>query len=264
MKRLTIQTTIAQLEPVLGDAEANRGMFERVLQRAKMDGADLVLLPELFATGYSVGPMLDEQAMTLDGEAMRAVRALVREYGLYVVWNFPERNGTSYYITSALIGPSGDVLGTYRKMHLFDGENEYFTSGDAFVVVDTPIGAIGLMICYDVEFPEVARSLMLNDADMLLISNANMHPYARHHELYAQARAMENEIPVVICNRVGREPNLRFCGGSMAIDAKGNVLVQAGEQETIVTIDVPLAHDLDPAVQYRMNRKPCRYGGLTN
>lgn len=179
---------------------------------------------------------------------------------MYTIVGFPEDGGDgNYYISSALIDNNGDILGVYRKVHLFHNEKDYFTTGSNFEVINTPLGNIGLMICYDVEFPEIARALKLMDADIIIIINANMHPYKKHHNLYARCRAMENEIPVVICNRVGIENELEFCGDSMAIDATGEVLLGLNEQECIASVTVPIQEELDQKIQYTANRRSDMY-----
>lgn len=211
-------------------------------------------------TGYSVGEDVATLAETVDGPSLMEVRELCRAHNIYTTIGFAEdgQNG-NYYISSALIDNKGEVLGVYRKIHLFDSESNYFTAGSSFEVIDTPLGKIGLMICYDVEFPEIARALKLMGADIIVIVNANMHPYELHHNLYARCRAMENEIPVIICNRLGVEGELDFCGDSMAIDATGEILLSLNDNEIIQSVNVPIEQTLDPKISYTTNRRSDMY-----
>src|SRR5699024_10612949 len=127
-----------------------------------------------------------------------------------------------------------------------DTEKNYFTAGSNFEVIDTPLGSVGMMICFDVEFPEIARALKLMDADFIVIVNANMHPYEEFHHIFARSRAMENEIPIIICNRLGVEGDLDFCGDSMVIDATGEVLLSLNDKEQSPSGTLRIKQQLDP------------------
>lgn len=252
--------SISQLKPKLGDKKHNLRLISKAIIQAASEQSDIVVFPELFLTGYSVGENVSVLAETVDGSSMMEIRELCRVHNIYTVIGFAE-NGQdgNYYISSALINNNGEVLGVYRKIHLFDSENHYFKAGSSFEVIDTPLGKIGLMICYDVEFPEIARALKLMGADIIIIANANMHPYELHHNLYTRSRAMENEIPIIICNRLGKEGELDFCGDSMAIDATGQVLLSLKDNEIIESVNVPIEQTLDPKISYTTNRRSDMY-----
>lgn len=260
----TIKVSVAQLIPKLGDKQHNLQKISDAMVKAKGDQADLIVFPELFLTGYSVGEDLENLAETENGPEMTEVRKLSQEHGLYTAVSFPEKGEDGrYYISSALIDNDGGVLGVYRKAHLFDEEKKHFTPGSEFKVIETPIGNIGMMICFDVEFPEIARSLKLQGADFIVIVNANMHPYELHHHLYSRVRAMENEIPVIICNRLGKEGELDFCGDSMVIDATGKVLLEMRQTEGVETVEMPVEQELDEKMNYVGNRRGELYSALT-
>lgn len=260
-----IKVSVAQLTPKLGDKEHNLQLISDAMVEAKGDQADLIVFPELFLSGYSVGEEVDQLAETEDGPGMREIRRLSLEHGLYTAVSFPEKgeNG-QFHISSALIDNNGDVLGIYRKTHLFDEEKKYFTPGSEFNVIDTPLGKIGMMICFDVEFPEIARSLKLQGADFIVIVNANMYPYELHHHLYSRVRAMENEIPVIICNRLGKEGDLDFCGDSMIIDATGKILLEMKLTEGVQTVKMPIEQELDEKMNYTVNRRADLYSALAD
>lgn len=258
-----IKVTVAQLIPKLGDKQHNLNLISKVISQAASEQSNIAIFPELFLTGYSVGENISEMAETIDGPSMKEIRHLCQKNNVYSIVGFPEdgQDG-NYYISSALIDDKGDVLGVYRKVHLFDSENKYFKAGSNFEAIDTPLGKIGLMICYDVEFPEIARALKLMGADIIIIVNANMHPYELHHHLYARCRAMENEIPVVICNRLGVEDNLDFCGDSLVIDAKGEILLALKDQVIAESVNIPMEQTLDPKISYITNRRSDLYTKL--
>ncbi|MFD1706406.1 carbon-nitrogen hydrolase family protein [Siminovitchia sediminis] len=260
----TIKVSVAQLTPKLGDIQHNLQLISDAMIQAKKDQADLIVFPELFLSGYSVGPQLEQLAETEEGPGMTEIRKLSLEHGLYTAVSYPEKgeNG-QYYISSALIDDNGEILGIYRKTHLFDEEKKYFSQGSDFKVIDTPLGKIGMMICFDVEFPEIARALKLQGADFIVIVNANMHPYELHHHLYSRARAMENEIPVIICNRLGVEGDLDFCGDSMIIDATGDILLEMKDHEGVKTAEMPVNQGLDPKMNYVANRRAELYSVLS-
>ncbi|GIN20685.1 MAG TPA: carbon-nitrogen hydrolase family protein [Bacillus bacterium] len=258
-----IKVSVAQLTPKLGDKQHNLQLISDAMIEAKGDRADLIVFPELFLTGYSVGDDLDRMAETEEGQGMTEIKKLCVEHGLYAVISFPEKGESGqFYISSALIDNNGDVLGIYRKTHLFDKEKVHFTPGSEFKVIETPIGKMGLMICFDVEFPEIARSLKLQGADFIVIVNANMYPYELHHHLFSRVRAMENEIPVIICNRLGVEGDLEFCGDSMVIDATGNILLEMKQAVGVRTVDMPIEQQLDPKMSYTANRRAELYSKL--
>lgn len=259
-----INITIAQLKSKLGDKQHNLDLIASGIKKASAEFSDIIVFPELFLTGYSVGDNLKNLAETINGPSINKIKELCVTYNMYTIVGFPEDGGDGkYYISSALIDNNGEILGVYRKAHLFHNEKDYFTTGSKFEVINTPLGNIGLMICYDVEFPEISRALKLMGADIIIIINANMHPYKEYHNLYARCRAMENEIPVVICNRVGIENALEFCGDSMAISATGEVLLALHEQEVMTSVTVPIKEELDPKIQYTVNRRSDMYDILS-
>lgn len=259
-----IRVSVAQLEPKFADKQYNYERMVETVAKAKNEQANLVVFPELYLTGYAVGELLNPLAEKLDGKYVSKIRKLCQEYEVYLIFGFPEKGEDgNYYISSALIDDHGEILGVYRKIHLFHSEKNYFTPGSSLKVIDTPLGSIGMMICFDVEFPEMARALKLMNADILIIVNANMHPYQEYHHIFARSRAMENEIPVVICNRLGIEGELDFCGDSMVIDAKGKILLALKDKEQSQTVTLPIKQKLDPKMSYTTNRRSDMYQILT-
>ncbi|WP_185830709.1 carbon-nitrogen hydrolase family protein [Siminovitchia terrae] len=251
-----IQVTLAQLTPKLSEKQHNLLLIREAIAKASKEKSDIIIFPELFLTGYSVGENISDLAEVTNGPSLTEIKKLCRKHSIFAVVGFPEKGDDgNYYISSAFINEKGGLQGVYRKVHLFDSEKKYFSQGTEIPVFDTPLGKIGLMICFDVEFPEVARALKLKGADLIIISNANMVPYEVHHHIYAKSRAMENEIPVIICNRLGSEGELNFCGDSMVINSDGKVLLSMGNKEGVKTIGLPLHSSTDPKLGYIAKRR---------
>ena len=259
-----MRTALAQFAPRLADKEANLALMIDYMKEAKKQQADVIVFPELGLTGYSVGEQLDVIAETLDGPSIQRLQTECRKNGIAAVVSFPERNGNRFHISAVWITENGTRAGVYRKTHLFSTEKNYFTPGQEWPVVETRFGRIGMMICYDLEFPEVARLLRLNGAEMIVVNTANMVPYQRYQQVFMQSRAMENEIPLVICNRLGQEGDLEFFGDSMAVDHEGNILLHMGQEEGVQSVDVRLDSARDPALNYAGNLHPLIRSNLLN
>ncbi len=135
----------------------------------------------------------------------------------------------------------GNSAGVYRKAHLFGEERGAFVAGDELLVVDLGGVRAGLMICFDVEFPEAARSLALAGADLLVTVSANMDPFGRDHEVFATARALENGLPHLYVNQVGVGEAFTFAGGTMAVSADGDYLAEAGGSEDAIPVSLDLS-----------------------
>ena len=165
-------------------------------------------------------------------------------------------------ISACLINHKGEVIGNYRKIHLYDREKEIFKPGDSFKVFQTIFGQIGIMICYDLDFPESARILNLKNADIILIPTNNFYPYERYQKTYLTSRAMENEIPVEICNRTGQEQDLKYFGESAVIDNHGYQLLKLNHTDETKTVEISLKKSKDNNLSYKQNRIPNVYKTL--
>jgi predicted amidohydrolase len=219
---------LAQLSPRLRETRANIDFMERVI--SEHSDADLIVFPELFLSGYTtVG--IDDLAVDPEGnEVDRVVRA-ARDSSTAVIFGAPERFGDGYANSALYVDRNGKLGGIYRKTHLFGSEREAFVSGDELLVVDLEGLRTGLMICFDVEFPEVARALAQAGADLLVTISANMEPFERDHHIFATARALENGLPHLYVNMVGQGEEFTFVGGTMAVSADGEVLAQTSAME---------------------------------
>jgi predicted amidohydrolase len=257
---------LAQSEPQLFDKLSNLAKAEQYIRRAALQEADAIIFPELFLTGYSLGSRAVEMAETYDGPSVRRVEDLARCHSIAVIMGFAElsSDGKQVYDASFAVNAQGSLSGVYHKTHLFQGETGWFIPGEASCVADFGLGPAGLLICYDLEFPEAARDLALRGAKWIAASTGNMVPNQHLQEIIVQTRAAENRLWVALTNRVGKEGNLIFFGGSAVADPFGNLEVQAGSGETLLFADI----DLNRANQARLNadyladRRPGLYQSL--
>jgi (R)-amidase len=170
------------------------------------------------------------------------VREAARRSRVAVAVGLPERDGAKFYNTTVLIDAAGEVALRYRKTHLWSSDDGVFTPGDRFEVCNWNGLNVGLLICYDIEFPETARALARLGAQLLIVTNGNMDPYGPVHQRAIAARAMENQVFALMTNRCGRgDLRMSFPGQSALVDPSGEFLVVAGAAE------IQLAVQLDPA-----------------
>lgn len=236
------------------DRRANLERASALVGRAAEAGARLVALPEMFTWRGEAGEEA-AQAEPVPGPTTEALGALARRHGIVLCGGSileAAAGGGRLHNTCCLFGPDGTPLAVYRKIHLFDvelpgrvaaRESDVFAPGDRPVVVDTPLGRIGLAICYDLRFPELFRRLARQEAEILLVPSAFTAPTGEAHwELLCRARAVENQCLLLAPNQTG--PTRRgyaHYGHSLIIDAWGVVLARAGTEEDIVVADVDLA-----------------------
>lgn len=232
---------IAQTDPATGDTTRNLDTLNSLCEQAVSAGADLVALPELALTGYNIFEQLDELAENIDGPLQQQVSALARKHGVFILLGIAQRHPDGCLRNSAvLLSDDGKTLAIYHKRQLWDVETQYFRQGEDLCVVDTRLGRLGLMICYDNEFPEMARALAQAGAEVILSPTANMLPNAERQILQIRARAMDNQCFVACINRAGSEADLHYCGHSLAAGPDGEVIGQLGTQSGTLVVDIDL------------------------
>ena len=264
---------VAQIDPKLGEKQRNLDVCLARLEEAAGLGASILVLPECAIPGY----MWDsaEEAMPfaeeIPGPSTAALERECARLGVHVVCGLLERDGDALHNAAVLVGPDG-LVGTYRKTHLpYLGVDRFVVAGDELPVFETPLGRIGVEICYDLRFPEVTRTLALRGAD--LVAHPTNFPVAARiqTELITVARAAENRVYLLTANRVGKERWGEFCGWSQIVDPFGKRLAEAGETgETLLTaeIDLAKARDKDYVIPgiYELylfgHRRPELYGAL--
>lgn len=224
---------------------------------------DLIVLPELAATRYDLRRHLIDVAPQADDPRMMRLRDAAARARTVAVVGFAERvdDAPSALHNSALvIEADGSIAGIVRKTHLFGGETRVFTPGSVITPVPTSVGMLGVVVCFDIEFPEVGRSLAMAGADILVVLSANMHPYTDYHVTYAKARAMENNLPLAVANWVGEGPRFTFLGRSCIVSASGKTVADAGEQAGVATATVAIGRSLvDADLDYLNLRRPDVY-----
>lgn len=261
-----LRTALLQSSGQLGSVAENLAALDEAAGRAAAAGAGLLIAPELYLTGYAIGDDIARLAEPVDGESAKAVAGIAARHEVGVAYGYPERDGDVVYNSVQLVGPDGARLANYRKTHLFGGfERDAFTPGEQ-TVVQAELGGVrvGLMICYDVEFPENVRAHALAGTDLLVVPTAQMHPFQFVAESVVPVRAFENQMYVAYVNRVGPEGEFEFVGLSTLAGPDGVARARAGRGEELVFGDVdPEFLSASRATNpYLRDRRPGLYASL--
>ena len=243
---------LAQISCKPGDKTGNLGKMERAAKRAKQQGAELLVLPEMSLTGYLVRDQLFDLAEQVPGPSTKLVEKISEETGVHIIFGMPELSANTQatlHNTAVLVSPKGFV-GKYRKMYLpthsvFE-EKRYFRPGYAPAVFNTDLGKIGLIICYDLYFPEVVRLARLEGAQLIVCISASPAVRRVFFEILTAARAIENTAYLAFVNLAGIEDGLQFWGGSRVVAPNGRVQVQAKyDEEDFVSCEIDYS-DIKP------------------
>jgi predicted amidohydrolase len=256
-----------QNDPVYGEPAANLRTVEAAMGTAE---ADLWILPELFASGYLLGNRVESARLAEPipgGPTAQGLLRIARERGCAIVAGLPESAGGRIFNAAIAVDPSG-LRAVYRKVHLFSREKEWFDPGDTpFPVIDLAGARVGIMICWDWRFPEVARTLALGGAQLIAHPSNLVLPYCQAAMV---TRALENRLFTVTVNRIGRESragsDLTFTGGSRIVSHEGRVLSDApagAASVDVVEIEPALADDKRATEQNDLfaDRRPEFYRG---
>ncbi len=250
----TLNAAVIQLEVVSGEVRKNVVRAEALIRAAAAHGAQAILLPELWTTGYH-WPAMPQLAEPAGGETVHRLTEMARACNVTLVaGSIAEARSGGIYNTSYIVTAQGGVIGQYSKRHLFPllDEPRYMAAGAAPQPVDTPHGRWGQLICFDIRFPEEARSLTLAGAQILWVPAEWPHPRLEHWRTLLRARAIEDQLFVVAANRCGSGDGNRWCGHSQIIDPWGEILAEAEEDETTLYATL----DLDRIAEVR-GRIPC-------
>ncbi|UYQ61056.1 carbon-nitrogen hydrolase family protein [Streptomyces peucetius] len=264
---LPLRTALLQSSGRPGSVAENLKVLDEAAGRAAGAGAGLLVCPELFLTGYAIGDDVPVLAEPANGPGADAVAEIAVRHGIAVHYGYPERAGELIHNSAQLIDASGGRLANYRKTHLFGCfEQQWFTPGDEPVVQAELDGIrIGMLICYDVEFPENVRAHALAGTDLLLVPTALMHPFPFVAESLVPARAFESQLYVAYANRTGHEGVFEFTGLSCLAGPDGTTRARAGRGEELVIGDVDpvllgASRETNP---YLRDRRPGLYGSLS-
>ncbi len=240
-----IRIALAQMSSKREDKKENLRKIEEIAMRAKAEGVDLAIFPEMCLTGYIVKDQIYELAETIPGPSTEKISSVARKTGLHIIFGMPalsEKTKATLYNSSVLVGPKG-LVGTYHKMYLpthsvFE-EKRYFRPGYKSAAFKTAIGNIGLCICYDLFFPEVTRLARLVGAQLLVCISASPAVRRSYFETLTAARALENTVYLAYVNLAGVEDGLQFWGGSRLINPTGDIVARAKyDEEDFVVCEV--------------------------
>jgi predicted amidohydrolase len=242
---------VAQMNCRLGDVKANLNQIENVARIIDKREADIACFPELVTTGYSLYRRWRELAETIPGRTTERLGKVAEEFGFYLIAGLPEsdRHSRRIFNTAVLVNPAGDVIGSYRKVHLWNQERRHFTRGNHFPIFATKFGKIGIGICYDLEFPESARNMAMQGANLIFFPSAEMKPLETLIETYIRSRAAENQVYLGFSNRTGREGKTVFFGRSQITSPTNRVLARTQGSTGIAVATV----DMDDLIKYRKN-----------
>lgn len=241
-----MKISFAQFSPVHGDTVATTNLVAEKAREAASSGSRLLAFPECFLTGGSFDDResLRMAAINIDRGDLEPILAAARDTGILIVVGFYQIKGAQAYNTAALIGPEG-IIGLHHKMHL------PFMIGDRFVdipensapsVFDTPIGRIGLAICYEVRFPEVTRTLALEGAELIVLPAAWPEAARILPDLFTTVRAAENFVFLLASNRNDVDEGMAFMGSSHVIGPDGQEIINAGIADGIFSVDIEMEH----------------------
>ncbi|MGB9841120.1 MAG: carbon-nitrogen hydrolase family protein [Candidatus Bathyarchaeales archaeon] len=248
-----IKVALAQICSNRENKEANLRKIEAFTVRAKDQAADLVIFPELSLTGYVLHDQLYELAEAIPGPSTKRIEEIAKKTGRHIIFGMPELSGqtkATLFNTAVLVGPKG-FIGKYRKMYLpthsvFE-EKRYFRPGYQATAFNTPIGNIGLIICYDIFFPEICRLTRLKGANLIVCISASPAIRKSYFELLTAARALENTVFLAYVNLAGFEDGLQFWGGSRLLSPTGDLLAKAKEDEEDIVVCEVDYRDIKPA-----------------
>ncbi|QHD03534.1 carbon-nitrogen hydrolase [Pseudomonas sp. S04] len=261
-----MRVALYQCPPLPLDVAANLHRLQQLATEAK--GADLLVVPEMFLTGYNIGvDAVNVLAQVYNGEAAQQIAQIARTSGVAILYGYPERaEDGQIYNAVQLIDAQGERLCNYRKTHLFgDLDHSMFSAGeDDFPLVELNGWKLGFLICYDLEFPENARRLALAGAELILVPTANMIPFDFIADVTVRARAYENQCYVAYANYCGSEEQIHYCGQSSIAAPDGSRIAQAGLDEALIvgTLDRQLMLDSRAANRYFLDRRPALYDAL--
>ena len=250
--RQPFKAGIVQFDVRPGNIESNLSSALKGIDQLGALNAKIALLPEMWSCGFD-NKNLSKHAEKTDNIIDELTRTASR-YNMIIAGSLPESSGNDIFNTMYLIDGGKGVINTYRKIHLFSHakENKYFCAGNRAVVCETSAGPVGLMLCYDIRFPELCRTLTLSGA--LLVLTSAQWPLERiaHWDILLRARAIENQIFMVAANRCGMENSIEYGGHSLLVSPFGEILARAEDRECIISSEI----DFTELAEFR-RKIPC-------
>lgn len=257
----SFKAAVIQYDVRLGDVERNMATVKRRITSLVGKGVQLILLPEMWATGFA-NDRLRELSESTPG-ILNELSKVSRELHVTTIGSLPEKGKDGVYNTAYVVDRDGSIVDAYRKVHLFTltGEDRYFMPGGEAVVTQTSLGPVGLVTCYDLRFPELSRSLMLQGANILAVMAQWPAERAAHWQVLLRGRAIENQVFVLGANRCGRDEALAYAGHSRIISPYGDVMARAGRRPAtlLATIDLSLLERTRKHIPCLRDRVPEAY-----
>ncbi len=236
-----IKAASIQMDCKSNNIKENLAKAECLLTRAKEQGAGFAVLPELFNVGYKL-----EEFKELDYDfngTLNTLKRISKELGIHIIAGVLEKSDGQYYNTAVIFDNSGEMIEKYRKINLFplSNEKEIFVPGNRIKTVNIGGIKLGILICYDIRFPELSRKYFNNGCSAYAVLSAFPFPRLDHWNIIIKARAIENQSYVIASNRVGSDGNMKFVGNSCIIDPWGKVLgILNDTQEDVLVQDIDL------------------------
>jgi predicted amidohydrolase len=256
------------MEPALGQMEDNLiKMGELITRIATEQPVDLIVFPELITTGYEVGPHFPQMAQRIPGPTVNLIAQRASELGVHVAFGMvsKEKVESILYNTAVLIGPDGDLVGQYHKVHLQGEEQIAFRPGYRIKALEADFGTVGMMVGWDLAFPEVARSLALDGAELMIVCANWEQPHSDEWRVYLLARAYENVVFVAAANRIGEEPSYTFFGQSAIVGPRGKTYARVDEPTegyAVARIDLDEVRHYREETQILQCRRPSAYRAI--
>lgn len=243
---------ILQFDVRLGGVEENFKTARAGISSLGSRGAEMVVLPEMWSCGFDNENLETHAEKT--PEILDELSKIAKKNHIAVAGSMPELSGKMVFNTLYMIDHNGMITENYRKIHLFKPTNEdkYFKRGNRAVSCDSTFGMTGMMICYDLRFPELCRTLSERGAKVVIVTAQWPAIRVEHWDVLLRARAIENQVFIIACNRCGSDPDLAFAGHSQIISPWGDVLVKAGSDYSPIIADI----DIDDTEKARM-QIPC-------
>ncbi|AJY77120.1 carbon-nitrogen family hydrolase [Paenibacillus beijingensis] len=260
-----LNVALLQMNITAGEPETNFARLQDLLEQAVNAPVkpDVIVFPEMWNTGYALD-RIQELADAGGARTKEMMSAFSRKHGVHLVaGSIAEKRGADVFNTIYTFDRQGEEAGQYSKIHLFRlmEEEKFLQAGDTPGKMSLEGAEAGLMICYDIRFPELARRLALDGAKLLFVPAEWPHPRLHHWRTLLTARAIENQMYVIACNRVGTSGDTAFFGHSLIIDPWGEILAEGGEEEAILTaeIDLALVDEVRGRIPVFQDRRPSLY-----
>ena len=259
---MSFKVKVIQFDIKLKNQTTNRDKIYKLISSNDTEKTDLFVLPETFTTGFDkeIFDNVTKYAETESGKTINMLKQLALEYNTWIVCGtIIEKDNSNYYNTSFLINNKGMINGKYRKMHLFSpcDEDKAITNGENLPVFNTKLGRLAIMTCYDIRFVEISRLYSLKGTEAIIVVANFPKPKINHWRTLLQARAIENQIYIIACNRIGKN----YFGHSLIIDPWGEIIEEGNNKETIISgiIDVNKIKEVRNKIPMYKDRHPENY-----